>query len=471
MSSIDLRYLASREWMASEIQAGRAIPHRRQVLSVDLGRLKPQLVKRVEAVADAFLLLTVKKKSRVCVLDSGIDPELSFGPTKKQLTPLDKPIIDSLGVFPELPAPSDDPLAVVKAWEVWLREYTEKALKVVGDMSANPPSVGRDEGRFGGSVTWDSVGVSFGEGLATQISLDQGAEAIRDVRAGKLWLWAANVRFSSESVAAAREATDLPPSVANELLEEGSARDLAAVYIEQSKKRFLAAKAHDLARRAKVDDFEVEMKQWAEKHGSDRLRLGIEDGYRMNSRYLTERIAAEAPGMYAMPASASREDWASKASSPSGEALRLRRRIAAAMSRNAPPNLDGQPQAEIVSVKKPPHEIYYTDSGVETEDGIVGEGLPSRAGWPWHVTFENEVKGLGPKPFEAVVVKHWLGRFHLIGAVADEHGNGPPGIWALPDIDRYGDDGVVTAVDPDELPPNAARRKPPEPEREDDIPF
>jgi hypothetical protein len=246
---------------------------------------------------------------------------------------------------------------------------------------------------------------------------------------------------------------------------------LAACFLEQAKRRFQAAKAHNTARRAKVPDFDVEMERWAKENGSDRLRLGIEDGYRMNARYLTERIAAEVPGMFAMPANSAKRKWAVKAASPSESALRLRRRIAAAIARTAPPNLDGRPEAEIVVVKDPPHEIFEPDSGVGTGDGLVGSDLPSRTGWPWTVGDYGEVVGVDPKPFEAVVVKHWLGRFHLIGAVATK-GRRPPGIWAVPNPDHFEDDGTVIAQDPDRPTPAAAKRKPPEPPgKDDDIPF
>jgi hypothetical protein len=471
MSSIELRYLASRSWMASEIHAGRAIQHRAQALKVDPGSLNQDLARRVEELDDCLLFLKVRKKLRVCVLDSGIDPELSFGPTEQQLKPIDQPIVDSIGPLPELPAPSDDPLIVVEAWEAWLRDYKVAALQVIADLSEDPPAVGMDESLFSEPTAWDSVGISLGDGLARNIGLDQDAQALRDARAGRLWAWAASRKFSSESIAAAQEATALPSQEAQECLESMDATELAELFLRQSKARYEAAKAHHLARQAAVPDFETEMARWAKKRGSERLRLGIEDGYRMNSRYLAERIAAEAPGMYAMSASAAADGWASKAASPSGDALRLRRRIAAAMARNAPPNFDGQPDAEIVIVRKPPHEIYFADGGIETENGTVGQGLPSRDGWPWDVGFDGEPIGRGPKAFEAVIVKHWLGKFHLIGAVGDEWGNGPPGIWAVPDIDLFAEDGTVIAQDPDEQSRRAARRKPPEPDKDDDIPF
>lgn len=471
MDSVQLRYLASRKWMAAAIEDGRPVQHRWQVLNLDLESLPPELAERVEGLVDGSLEVEVRQKKRICVLDSGIDPELSFGPTEEKLTPLDQPIVDAVGLLPELPAPTDDVLEVVEAWEEWMERYKDHALTRIEGLIANPPAVGKDEGLFGGSAAWEAVTISLSEGSSADIQLDQGAEAVRDALAGKLWKWAAAREFSSESVAAANEATELTPAEALACFDVMKPARLATFFLKLTKKRYQVAKAHHVARRAKVADFDTEMATWAKKYGSERLQLGIQDGYRMNAQYLSERIAAEAPGMYAMPATAAAEGWATKATSPSEEALRLRRRIAAAMSRNAPPTVNGPLEAEIVIVKKPPHQIYLEDPGIENEDGVFGKGLPDRAGWPWHLNFSNGIVDRGPRPFEAVVVKHWLGRFHLIGAVAGRDGNGPPGIWAVPKIDLYEDDGKVTAQDPDEPAPQAAKRKPPEPAKEDDIPF
>jgi hypothetical protein len=469
MSPIELRYLASRQWMESEILAGRVIQHRVQTLVVDLSELDQPLVERIEAIRDAVMITTVRKRRSVCVLDSGIDPDLRFGATKEQIAPIDAPIVEAIGTLPELPIPTEDVGEIVQAWEDWVEGYVAEGLKVIEGLNENPPAVG-DDGFL--DVAWEGVTISFGDGLAAEITPEDGALAVRDARAGRLWNWAAAKRFSSESVAAAREAVAVPPSESRFWLAELEPKDLATRFVERSRKRYSAAKAHHSARSAKVPDFETEMRRWAAECGSDRLRLGLEDGYRMNARYLAERIAAEAPGMYAMSVSSAKEDWATKAASPTAPALKLRRRIAAAMARNAPPNLDGTPETEIVVVKKPPHEIYRADPGFETESGVIGTDLPSRDGWPWVVDPYDDPVARDPRPFEAVVVKHWLGRFHLIGAVADEQRGGPPGIWAVPDMDDYLEDGTVLAKDPDEFSPPRAKRKPPEPAgKESDIPF
>jgi len=435
-----------------------------QVLPVNLNDADPSLADRIEIVRDAVTLVKVGAKRHVCVLDSGIDPELSFGPSKKKLVRFDKPIVDAIGSLPELPTPTDDVEEVVGAWERWLEQYKAEGLKVIERLNLDPPKAGQED-QFESPINWGDIEISFGKGLSTEITPDAGATAVRDARAGQLWSWSASQRFSSDSVSAAEEAVASSPAQVRSWLEDLTPEEVAARFVEEEKKIYIAAKAHDVARSAVVPSFETEMMRWAEERGSARLRLGIEDGYRMNARYLAERIAAEAPGMHAMPVRSAPADWAGKAASPSEAALRLRRRVAAAMQRNAPSNADGCPETEIMVVRRPPHEIYLADSGVQTETGIVGNDLPSRKGWLWDVDEDGEIADLGPKFVEAVVVKHWLGRFHLIGVV---HGEAL-GIWAVPNPEHFGEDGSVVAQSPDDSPPDAARRKPPE--GADEIPF
>jgi hypothetical protein len=470
MSLVELRYLASREWMESELLSGNPIHNREQRLSIELAHLDLDLGERVEAVVDAAFTFRIGKKQFVCVLDSGIDPSLSFGPDEKNLRPLDRQVTERVGALPELPKPTEDVAAVVEAWEHWLEEYQERALVVIEGLNKNPPQLVQSKNRLVKDRRWGSVQIFLGEGLMGTIATEDGAKAIRDALAGGLWDWAAREQFSSESYAAAREATDVDPAVGRGWLDVMPPEKLAEFYLHRKKQLFKAVKAHHVASRAKAPDFDTEMRRWADERGSYRLRLGLQDGYRMNSRYLAERLAAEAPGMYAMPVAATQDDWAHKAGSPSEAALRLRRRIAAAMKQSAPPNLDGKPEPEIVIVKKPPHELYLADPGIETGEGHIGKGLPRRDGWPWRIRLGQPV-GESPVPFEAVVVKNWLGKYHLIGAVSDDFGSGPPGVWAVPDPDHFGEDGKVQAQDPDALAPDAARRKPPEESKEDDIPF
>lgn len=189
------------------------------------------------------------------------------------------------------------------------------------------------------------------------------------------------------------------------------------------------------------------------------------------ARDVEERLAAEAPGFFAMPANSVKDGWARQTGSPSEEALRLRRRVQAAMDKCAPVNFDGKPSAEIVTVTEPPPQIYFAQEEGDPFSGTEVTDLPSKEAWPWFRDDDGGVFGYNAKPFEAVVVKNWLGRFHLIGAVSGENGSRPVGIWAIPDRQHFHEDGAVDAQDPDAKAPVAAKRKPPRPGGDDDIPF
>jgi hypothetical protein len=456
--------------MESEILAGRIASTRQHVLTVSLDEYDEDLAGRAENIQDAVQFVEVGGKRRACVLSSGVDPELCFGPAEEDLEPFDGPIVDEIGQLPELSAPTDQLIEVIEAWENWIDDYEVEAEQVIARLNSDPPKAGWDGLRH---MPWSSgVVVRLAAGVETTINPSDGTEAMQAARAGLLWNWACAERFSPESVAAAREAVAMRPRDARRLLELTDPVNFAQVFLEQAKRRFAAAKAHHRARASMVLDFDAEMNRWASEYGSNRLRLGLQDGYRMNGRYLAERLAREAPGMFAMPSESAKKGWAVKASSPTEAALQLRRRIQAAMKRNAPANGDGPPKTEIMTVRRPPHEIYFADDGIETEYGIVGDDLPSRNGWPWRLNGADQAFGGDPLSFEAVVVKNWLGRFHLIGGVRDGTYGSPPGIWAAPNIDDFGAEGDVIAHDPDAAAPNRAKRKPPlQTGAEDDIRF
>lgn len=471
MTPSDLRYQASREWMEAEIHAGRPVQHRRQSLSVDPSALDPELAIRVEAIIDGVLVKPDSK--RVTVLDSGVDPESRYGPSDKELVPMDEPIVQAIGELPELPEPTEDLEAVVIAWEEWLRRYCDEALKVIDRLNVDQPKVGKGPKPRERTIGWDAVRIYLGPGLETSVGPDDGPKAMCAARAAWEWSRAARERFSIQSVMAAQEATAPVQEESQQWMETLGAEEIAECFLERVKRMYAAAKAHDAARRAQVPDFDVEMARWASEHGSDRLQLGVEDGYRMNARYLTERLAKEAPGFYAMPINAVKDGWARRTGSPSEEALRLRRRVEAVIHRSAPANFDGPPIIEIVTVVEPPPQIYLAHvEGSGFGDDTRVTDLPSKDGWPWFYDEDGEAFGYDAKPFEAVVVQRWLGRFHLIGAVAGSSGIGPAGIWAVPEAQHFHEDGSVDSQDPDAPTSKAAKRKPPNPGGgDDDIPF
>jgi hypothetical protein len=442
--------------MQAEIFAGNPVRHRRQTFTVSLDELDPERAARVEAILDAVELH--KDGTQVTVLDSGIDPERKFGPSADELIPMDFPIVESIGQLPEIETPTDDLDEVLVAWEHWIQAYCGSALAAIDELNRERP---KGQNPFKKEISWGGIRVDFGPGAETAVQPDDGPKAMQDARAAWAWTWAAGRRFSTESVEAAREATFPATSVSREWIETLSREEVSARFLEVTKRMHAAAKAYDKAQASREPDFDAEMASWAVKRGSVRLQLGIEDGYRMNARYLAERLAAEAPGFFAMPAKSANKDWARQTTSPSEEALRLRRLVEKAMRQSAPDSSSDQVSVEIMTVTEPPPQLYFADG--ETD-------LPDSQGWPWWYGENNQPFGYGAKPFEAVVVRNWLGRFHLIGAVPDDFGRGPAGIWAVPQISQFREDGSVETQDPDQTARNAAKRKPPSP-GEDEIPF
>jgi hypothetical protein len=460
MTPSDLRYQVSREWMEAEILAGRPVQHRRQALSVEFDDLDVSRAKQVEAILDAVLIDA--DSERVTVLDSGIDPEKKFGRSKDKYLPMDEQIVQAVGQLPELSEPTDDLDDVLAAWEDWLARYCAEALETIDVLNRERPN---GENLFGREISWGGIRVQFGPGDETSVKPDDGPKAMQDARAAWAWTWAAQGRFSSESVEAAKEATTPASNLSREWIETLGPEEVAQRFLECSKRMHAAAKAHDAARRVQAPAFDSEMAQWASKQGSARLQLGIEDGYRMNARYLTERLAAEAPGFFAMPVDAAKKNWARRTASPSERALRLRRHVQAAMEKTATASSGCAPEVEIMTVAEPPAQMYlaHEEHGQATD-------FPSKQGWPWWYDEENDPYGFAARAFEAVVVKNWLGRFHLIGGVSDELGESPAGIWAVPQLRHFNEDGSVEPQNPDAPAPKAAKRKPPSP-GEDDIPF
>lgn len=454
-----LGYQVSREWMEAEILAGRPIQHRRQTLSVDLEDLENEQAQRVEAVLDAVQVNP--DSGRVTVLDSGIDPEKKFGPEDKRV-PMDTSIIQVIGRLPELPKPTDDLHEVLTAWEEWLDRYCSEALQVIETLNLECP---KGENSLGKEIQWGGIRIALGPAVETVVKPEDGSKAMQNARAAWAWTWAAKDRFGRESVEAAKEATTLPTDVGRKWVEVPDREQVAQFFHERAKKMHATAKAHDAARRDREPDFDAEMVKWASKKGSTRLQLGIEDGYRMNARYLAERLAVEAPGFFAMPANSAKKDWARRTASPSEQALRLRRHVEAAIRKAASESPEGPPDVEILTVTEPPPQMYLAHG-----DDFADTDLPSKEGWPWWYDENNSPYGYDAKPFEAIVVKNWLGRFHLVGAVSNEAGIGPAGIWAVPQLGHFEDDGSVHPQNPDDPPPKAAKRKPPRP-GEDDIPF
>ncbi len=457
MPTFTLPYQASRKWMQSRILAGEPLTNRKLDLEVELGELDEEFRDRLDQLQ---FEATWDSDGRVTVFDSGVDPAATYGESESDARPMDADVIERVGRLPELPEPTDKIETVVASWEQWLESYKDAALTVISAFNAQPPAYGTDGSIFAIEVEWGPVRLDFGNGVTSAITLEDGDLAVRDAKAAWSRIEYMQAHLPSESVKAAEEAVTPSPST-GKTLAELKPGDRAAKFLQLARKRHEVAQAHARARLTGEPDFEAEMSNWAADHGSERLRLGLEDGYRMHARYLAERLAAEAPGFFAMPVRGTPKDWAAVQSSPSERALRLRRLVEAAMRAHAAEG-DVEPKVQIVTVRKPPHQIYRPDS--DSSD------YPSRRGWDWDYDYDGDLIGGIAKPFEAVVVLNWLGRYHLIGAVGGEIGISAYDIWAVPDISHFHEDGTVDAQDPDVPQPERAKRKPPGPP-DDDIPF
>jgi hypothetical protein len=464
MAQVELPYLASRKWLESEILAGNLTDDRNQVLAVDIDELGEEMRKRVESI---LTQVTFLESGRVRVLDAGVDPDVAFGPDPDSLVAMDEPVVGAIGELPELSEPTDSIEAVVAAWEGWLDCYHQEAFYAIEELNADPPATGWDRDSDA-ERKWGVSRVHFGHGVRAEISPSDGGGAMQNALASWAWERELHETFMRSSMEAAQEACGPSRAEAEKWVAELKPEDLAERGLELAKNIYITAKAHDTARKKRFPGFEDEMRRWALERGSERLRLGIEDGYRMNSRYLTERLAQEAPGFYAMDNFVT-EDWSSLANSPTERALRLRRRVQAAVDKLAPETAYGKPAVEIHIIHRPPPQIYRPEM-IESDGRMLQSVYPEKSGWPWHRAGDLIV-GDGPRPFEAIVVEDWLGRFNLIGAVGSADGDGPRGIWAIPEIEHFREDGSVEPQDPDAKPPPAAKRKPPENSGDDDIPF
>ena len=146
--------------------------------------------------------------------------------------------------------------------------------------------------------------------------------------------------------------------------------------------------------------FEVEMHRWAFAHGSQRLRMGIEDGYRMVPVYLTERIEREVPGSYAY-ARENRDgvSWQPR-TGPTEVALTWRRAIQAKLDEHRSAGMRAV-RAEIVWMKVPPLEMCDDDRA-------------------WARDYDGDPYERLEIPFEAIAVPNWLGRYTLLAGVISE---------------------------------------------------
>jgi hypothetical protein len=394
---VNLPYLAGRAWMEAEILAGRE-PRRFQTLAIDLTSLDETLRTRATAIAEAVVLPTDPSGpyDNVEVPATGIDPN-TYGSEDAEGIPdfddrMDTPIVERIGDYPELPEPTNDPEELIDAWEGWLERYRDLSLDALRRwVERFHPGENEEEESSSNKEWWQATityGVADEAGRRNRsITFDglRDLELMQRVRGATALGRSVEKQTDHADQIAASQAVGPVLTLEHKPTDR---EDLIAAYEDHTARWCAVARAARANRLRRRGAFEREMRRWAEEHGSERLKLGLADGYRMTAVYLEERLASEFPGFYAWFSRA--PEHARKARiGPSEEALKGRREVQMKLDRLREERGESL-RAEVVWVTDPPLEMMH--------------------GW-WD---REEV------PFEAVVVEGWLGRYTLIGPIASE---------------------------------------------------
>jgi hypothetical protein len=403
--SMTLSYFVNREWFEQEVLEGRDAEWIHTV-SFDLAELDEEDADRAAAVHGA---IDSDTPGRVEVHWTGINPRAE-DPEADESAPgweqmMDGPICAKISRLPTLDKPTTDPRKVIAAWESWLEAY-RKASPTALRSWVTRWHPGDDESESRGSESWWRVTLPYRiENGEEDCSRSVTFDGIADFDLFR------RVRAAYAHLAYARRTTDLADAiVADQALGSDLVLDeetfvvrakpedreaLVDDYEEFARRWSRVALAARRNRERRKGDFDRQMREWAEKHGSERLNLGIEDGFRMTAIYLEERIAAEFPGFFAWSERNQKKRWKSRVG-PTETALRGRREIQQKL------DSDGTGlTAEIVWITDPPEAM--------------------RAEW-WS-QYDDDDTG----PAEAIIVDGWLDRYVLIGLVSSDDAPLPKG--------------------------------------------
>lgn len=163
---------------------------------------------------------------------------------------------------------------------------------------------------------------------------------------------------------------------------------------ETDPKRFVEAVESWLAEASRpptADEFGDEMRAWVDEHGSERLRMAVERGYKVNATYARERAALEFPGFWVDTSGAAK--WRDR-TDPSLRALELE--TATAHESNA--NHVSGVQIFIVWLIEPPTDLARW---LDERDEVFDSG-------------------------ESLVVLNYLGRYTLVRPIDLPEGEDDP---------------------------------------------
>jgi hypothetical protein len=314
------------------------------------------------------------------------------------------PIVAKIGALPLLSAPVTDPVALIEAYERWTDAYAEAARQAITDWLAAwaTEDDADDDGRYPNGATNSTFITTMFlrlNGKDRHVEVDgrfDDQEHFRRVRAAyALYHYAAN-NVAKEDWQFAQRTVGRGAEV-DEQWASGDSEVAIRAYEEYATRMATVAFARSWNRQRGKEGFDLEMRRWAVEHGSDRLNMGLADGYRMVPVYLEERIGSEAPGFYAyLPKDDDDVAWQPR-TGPSEVALRWRRAAQTEIEDHCPPGMPA-PTAEIVWMREPPEAMCDPEHLYEWD----------REGYRERVEMQ---------PFEAIAVPGWLGRYTLLAAV------------------------------------------------------
>lgn len=414
---LDLPYRVSRAWLEDRTLAGEVVePVHRFVMESD--QLPADLRQRVAALAKRVRPTEWygPPTETVEVIGSGIDPEAYTTGDGGRASYATDPIIEKLGEFPELAEPTAEPTALIEGYEAWISRYLDLSMGALAawidrwavegepDENGNAPN--------GLPISWWLRRVPYRVGTEPRTLKVDGRTHLQLFRK----VVASAQLYSHAQKAVGREDMSLVLDIVGGSLQleakPASAEDLVEAYGKHMERIANLAFARHWTRQRQRAGFDLEMSRWAFERGSERLKIGISDGYRMIPVYLQERITAEVPGFYAhLPKKDDKHTWQPR-TGPSEEALRLRRAVQEHLERYAPPG-SPVPVAEIGWMKNPPLAMCDERHAYEYDE------------------WGNREEVIKECAFEIIGVKNWLSRYTLIAGVYTLAEDQPPDFLLL----------------------------------------
>lgn len=461
--SMKLRYLVSARWLEEQILAGEISAAPERDFEVQFDRLDPELRDRALALATKLDFRPYARTGSVRVAGTGLDPEATVVRDGFRYNACQS-VAAKIGKLPKLDEPAEDAETIVKAYEAWLCRYEDIAFGALTRWFRKTAPEGAFEDDEGEDIDlgknsrdlWEQrIPLGGSDGRVSQtVSIDGRSEPELFQRAR-----GAQQRRAMAAGLADAEDSELAFQILGmwpELPKEGPDQEaVVAVFEEHCRRAADLMLARYWHRQQQKAGFALEMLRWIAEHGSERLKLGVDDGYRMMPVYLSERIALEAPRFFAhLPKDGEPKLWQPR-TGPSEEALRLRRAVQERMNVGQFPGRP-TPKVEIGWVKSPPEALYDREAR--------------------RIYDPYDEDRLRDDAFEVIVVPDWLGRYALIGAVWTLAEEQPPGYIHLKFVLRPKDYGLddlpapppmgTTVAEGIEIAARAAR-----PTSDDDIPF